>query len=82
MIDLNDIPASITIGELKTKLKVQPNSRFGRLNEYENWDNRRSLSDYLVKNGEQLMCVIQCIRTEGQPDFDDYDQWLSTYKSQ
>ncbi|CAF3546091.1 unnamed protein product [Rotaria sp. Silwood1] len=41
----------MTIGELKTKLSVRPNSRFGRLNQFENWDNQRPLSDYFVKNG-------------------------------
>jgi len=82
MIDLNNIPSSTTVGELKTKLNVRPNSRFGRLNEYGNWDNRRPLSDYFVRNGEQFMCVIQCVMTEGQPDFDDYKQWLSSYNSQ
>jgi len=82
IVDLNTIPPSTTIGELKTKLNVQPNSRFGRLQKFENWDNRRPLSDYFVKNDEQFMCVIQCVMTEGQPTFDDYDQWLSAYKSQ
>jgi len=82
IVDLNNISPSITIDELKTKLNVQPNSRFGRLQNFENWDNRRSLSDYFVKNNEQFMCVIQCVMTEGQPTFDDYDEWLSTYKSQ
>ena len=82
MVDLNSIPLSTTIGELKTKLQVRPNSRFGRLQEYGDWDNRRPLSDYFVKNGEKFDCVIQCVMTEGQPSFDDYEQWLSAYKSQ
>jgi hypothetical protein len=81
-VELNNIPLSTTIGELKTKLKVRPNSRFGRVEKFENWDNRRPLSDYFVQNGEQFMCVIQCAIVEGQPEFDDYDEWLSANKSQ
>jgi hypothetical protein len=81
-VDLNNIPSSITVGELKTKLNVRPNSRFGRVDKFENWDNRRPLSDYFVKNGEQFMCVIQCVIVESQPSFDDYDEWLSTLKNQ
>jgi hypothetical protein len=77
---LNNIPLSISVGELKTQLKVRPNSRFGRFNEYGNWDNRRPLSDYFVKNGESFQCVIQCIIEEGQSSFDDYNQWLAANK--
>lgn len=62
------------------KLSVRPNSRFGRLNQFENWDNRRPLSDYFVKNGEQFICVIQCVIEDGQPNVDDYDQWLLANK--
>jgi len=79
-IDLTNIPLSMTVGELKTKLNVRPNSRFGRLNEFEDWDNRRSLSDYFVKNDEQFTCVIQCVMAEGQPSCDDYNEWLKTNK--
>ncbi|CAF1035582.1 unnamed protein product [Rotaria sordida] len=75
-INLNDIPLSITVGELKKQLKVQPNARFGRLDQFESWDNRRTLSDYFVKNGESFMCVIQCTIEEGQSSFDDYNEWL------
>jgi hypothetical protein len=77
---LDNIPSSMSVGELKTQLKVRPNSRFGRLNKFENWDNRRPLSDYFVKSGEQFMCVIQCVIEEGQHSFDDYNEWLSTNK--
>lgn len=75
-VNLSNIPLSMTIGELKSRLNVRPNSRFGRSNKYENWDNRRTLSDYFVKNEEQFMCVIQCMVEDGQSDVDDYDQWL------
>ncbi len=81
-VELNNIPLSTTIGELKTQLKVRPNSRFGRVDQFENWDNRRPLSDYFAKNGENFTCVIQCTIVDGQPDFDDYDEWLSNNKSQ
>ena len=79
-VDLKGIPLSTTVGELKTKLNVRPKSRFGRVDKFENWDNRRSLSDYFVENGESFMCVIQCVMSEGQPSFDDYDEWLSANK--
>lgn len=79
-VNLSDIPKSMTIGELKTKLSVRPNSRFGRLNRFENWDNQRPLSDYFVKNGEQFTCVIQCIIEDGQQSVDDYNQWLLANK--
>ena len=81
-VELKDIPLSTTIGDLKTQLNVRPNSRFGRVDQFENWDNRRPLSDYFVKNGENYMCVIQCTMVDGQPDFDDYNEWLSNNKSQ
>ncbi|CAF2569733.1 unnamed protein product [Rotaria sp. Silwood2] len=76
-VNLNGIPLSLTVGELKTKLQVPPNSRFGRLDQFENWDNRRSLSDYFIKNGEQFQCVIQCVIEDGQSSFDDYNEWLA-----
>jgi len=76
-VQLNNIPLSTTVGEVKTKLNVRPNSRFGRVNEFENWDNRRPLSDYFVQDGEQFMCVKQCTMEEGQSSFDDYNEWLS-----
>lgn len=79
-VELNSIPLTMTIGEVKKKLNVQPNARFGRLNEFENWDNRRPLSDYFVKNGEEFSCVVQCVMEDGQPSCDDYDEWLSTKK--
>ncbi|CAF3628218.1 unnamed protein product [Rotaria sp. Silwood1] len=79
-INLNNIPTSLTVGELKKQLNVPLNSRFGRLNEFENWDNRRPLSDYFVKNGESFMCVKQCVIEEEQSSFDDYNEWLSTNK--
>ncbi|CAF3750597.1 unnamed protein product [Rotaria sp. Silwood1] len=75
-VDLNNIPLSMTVGELKTKLNVGPNSRFGRLNQFENWDNRRSLSDYFVETGESFDCVIQSVMEDAQRSFDDYDEWL------
>lgn len=75
-VNLSKIPLSMTIGELKTKLNVRPNSRFGRSNKYENWDNRRTLADYFVKDEEMFSCVVQCMMDDGQPDADDYDQWL------
>ena len=75
-VNLSNIPLSMTIGELKSRLNVRPNSRFGRSNECENWDNRRTFSDYFVKNEEQFMCVIQCVVEDGQSHVDDYDQWL------
>ena len=78
---LNDISPSMTVGELKKKLNVEANSRFGRKDQFEDWDNRRPLSDYFVKNGELFQCVIQCMMEEGQSSFDDYDQWLAQYKS-
>lgn len=81
-VNLNNIPLSMTIGELKTKLKVRPNARFGRLNQFENWDNRRPLSDYFVKNGESFQCVVQCIVEDEQQSFDDYNEWLLAYKNQ
>jgi hypothetical protein len=67
----------MTIGQLKQKLNVEPNSRLGRPNESENWDNRRQLSDYFVKDYEQLVCVLQDIKENRQTLFDDYDQWLT-----
>ena len=67
---------------LKKQLKVAENSRFGRLNQFENWDNRRTLDDYFVKNNEQFMCVTQCVIEEGQPNCDDYNEWLAAYKNQ
>ena len=79
-VELNNLPPTITIGDLKAKLKVQSNAHFGRLNQFENWDNRRSLSDYFVKNGEPFQCVIQCMMEDGQPTFDDYDECLSANK--
>lgn len=81
-IVLNNIPSSTTVGELKTQLKVRPNSRFGRSDQFENWDNRRSLSDYFVQNGESFQCVVQCAMEEGQSKFDDYNEWLSANKKQ
>lgn len=81
IVEVNNISSSTTVGELKTKLNVQPNSRLGRLEKFENWDNQRSLDDYFLKNGEQLSCVIQCAIQEGQPSFDDYDEWLSANKN-
>ena len=75
-VDLNNIPLSMTIGELKTKLNVRPNSHVGRLNRFENWDNRRPLSDYFVENGESFDCVIQSNLEDKQRSFDDYDEWL------
>lgn len=77
---LNNIPSTTTVGELKIQLEVRPNSRFGRSDKFENWDNRRSLSDYFVKNGESFMCVIQCMMEDGQSEFDDYNEWLSANK--
>ncbi|CAF3228024.1 unnamed protein product [Rotaria sp. Silwood2] len=79
-VDLNKIPLSLTVGELKTKLNVPPNSRFGRSDQFENWDNRRPLSDYFVKNGELFQCVRQCAIEEGQSFFDDYNEWLLANK--
>jgi hypothetical protein len=76
-ITLANIPLSMPIGQLKQKLNVEPNSHLGRPNELENWDNRRQLSDYLVKDFEQLVCVKQSIKEGGQTSFDDYDQWLA-----
>ncbi|UJR29778.1 hypothetical protein I4U23_017325 [Adineta vaga] len=78
---LNNISLSTTVGEVKSKLNVKPNSRFGRSNQFENWDNRRPLSDYFVKNGESFDCVIQCNMEEGQSAFDDYNEWLSANKN-
>ncbi len=79
-VTLDNIPLSTTVGELKTKLKVRPNSRLGRSNQFENWDNQRSLSDYFVQNGESFDCVIQCTMEDGQSSFDDYNTWLSANK--
>ena len=79
-INLNNIPLSITVGELKNKLNVPANARFGRVNQFESWDNRRTLSDYFVKNGESFTCVLQCVVEEGQSNFDDYNEWLSANK--
>lgn len=76
-VELKEISSSMTIGEIKKKLNVQPNSRFGRANEFENWDNRRPLSDYFVENGESFQCVTQCVVEDGQSSFDDYNEWLS-----
>lgn len=79
---LNNISPSTTIGQLKTQLNVRPNSRFGRQQQFENWDNRRSLADYFVRNGEVFSCVIQCIIEDGQSHFDDYQEWLAANKTQ
>ncbi|CAF1036453.1 unnamed protein product [Rotaria sordida] len=76
-VTLANIPLCMTIGDLKQKLNVEPNSRLGRPHEFENWDNRRQLSDYFVKDYEQLVCVLQCIKEDGQSSCDDYDQWLA-----
>ncbi|CAF0868859.1 unnamed protein product [Rotaria sp. Silwood1] len=65
----------MTIGDLKQKLHVEPNSHLGRPHQSENWDNRRQLSDYFVKDHEQLVCVVQSIKEDGQSSCDDYDQW-------
>ena len=81
-ITLDNLPLSTTIGGLKKQLKTEANARLGRANEFENWDNRRSLSDYFVGNGEQLTCVIQCSKEDGQSSFDDYDEWLATRQQQ
>lgn len=76
-ITLANIPLTMTIGDLKQKLHVEPNSRLGRCHEAENWDNQRQLSDYFVRDHEQLVCVLQCIKEETQSTCDDYDQWLA-----
>jgi len=76
-ITLANLELSMTIGQLKQKLNVEPNSRLGRPNESENWDNRRQLCDYFVKDYEQLVCVLQDIKEARQSSFDDYDQWLA-----
>ena len=81
-VDLNNISSSMTIGALKAKLRVQPNARFGRLDQFENWDNRCTLSDYFVKSGESFECVVQCVIEDGQSTFDDYNEWLAAYKQQ
>lgn len=75
-IKLNNISTSMTIGDLKNQLKVQPNSRLGRSGQFENWDNRRSLADYFVENDESFDCVVQCVVDNGQPSCDDYNEWL------
>ncbi|CAF3524673.1 unnamed protein product [Rotaria sp. Silwood1] len=75
-VTLANIPLSMTIGDLKQKLHVEPNSHLGRPHQSENWDNRRQLSDYFVKDHEQLVCVVQSIKEDGQSSCDDYDQWL------
>ena len=80
-IVLNDISPSTTIGQLKTQLNVAENARFGRQDKYENWDNRRPLSDYFVKSDEIFTCVIQCVRENGQSKFDDYEEWLAENKT-
>ena len=77
-IILDNLPVSTTVGELKKQLKTEANARLGRANKFENWDNRRSLSDYFVGNGEQLNCVIQCSKEDGQSSFDDYDESLAS----
>lgn len=81
-VDLNNLSSSTTIGDLKAKLNVQPNSHFGRSDQFENWDNRRTLSDYFVQSGESFQCVIQCSVEDGQASFDDYNEWLTAYKNQ
>ncbi|CAF3341063.1 unnamed protein product [Rotaria socialis] len=63
-ITLANIPLSMTIGDLKKKLHIEPNSRLGRPHESENWDNQRQLSDYFVRDHEQLVCVLQCTKEE------------------
>ena len=77
-IELADIRLSTTVGELKKKLSVPPNTRCGRSNQFENWDNRRTLADYFVKDGEHLVCVVQCVREDGQSHYDNYDEWLKS----
>lgn len=76
-ITLANIPQCMTVGDLKLKLHVDPNSRLGRPNEFENWDNRRQVSDYFVRDHEQLVCVLQCAKENEQTSCDDYDQWLA-----
>ncbi|CAF1136283.1 unnamed protein product [Didymodactylos carnosus] len=80
-VAVKNIPLSITVGELKTKLTVAETSRLGRLHEFENWDNRRPLSDYFVKDQENLGCVLQCSVEDGQSSYDDYDLWLAKSQS-
>lgn len=80
IITVEDAQSSLTIGQLKEKISVRPNTRCGRPDQYENWDNRRTLSDYFVKEGERLICVVQCVREEGQSSFDNYDEWLQNYQ--
>ena len=79
---VDNLPLSTTVGELKKRLKTEANGRLGRTGEFESWDNRRSLADYMVKTGEQLECVVQCVREVGQSSFDDYDQWLANRQQQ
>lgn len=73
---LDNISLLTTVGELKEKLNMRPNARFGRFQMFENWDNRRPLTDYFVQNGESFICVIQCSVETRQRLFDDYNQWL------
>ena len=80
VVTLDDAQSSMTIGQLKEKLSVRSNTRCGRENQYENWDNRRTLADYFVKENERLVCVVQCVREEGQSSYDNYDQWLKNYQ--
>jgi hypothetical protein len=80
-IPVDNIPSSTTIGDLKKKIKVQPNARLGRSNKFENWDNKRPLSDYFVKDGEIFDCVTQCMMEDGQPEYDDYNEWLAANKN-
>lgn len=74
--DLDDIPVSTTIGELKEKLGLRPNTHCGREGQAENWDNRRTLADYSVRDGDQLACIVQCVVQDGQGSHDDYNEWL------
>ncbi|CAF2892063.1 unnamed protein product [Rotaria sp. Silwood2] len=76
-ITLANIPLCMTIGDLKQKLHVAPNSHLGRPKEFENWGNQRQLSDYFVRDHEQLVCVLQSTKEDVQSSCDDYDQWLA-----
>lgn len=79
-VNLDNLSTSTTIGEVKNQLGVAANSRFGRQNQFESWDNRRTLADYFVANGEKFDCVIQCMIQEGQPDCDNYEEWLAAHR--